>query len=41
MTFRDLSSLWWRLVVMRRAQIVHPAEQAPRAISVPEEPRKQ
>jgi glycosyltransferase involved in cell wall biosynthesis len=26
-TFRDLSRLWWRLVVMRKAQIVHPAEQ--------------
>lgn len=26
-TFKDLSSLWWRLVVMRRTQIVHPSEQ--------------
>ena len=25
-TFTDLSRLWWRLVIMRRAQIVHPAE---------------
>jgi hypothetical protein len=33
-TFRDLSSLWWRLVIMRRAQVVHPAEEAPKAISV-------
>src|SRR6266478_1340198 len=36
-TFRDLSSLWWQLVIMRRAQIVHPAEDAPQAISVSEE----
>ena len=36
-TFRDLSSLWWRLVIMRKAQIVHPAEEAPKAISVSEE----
>jgi len=36
-TFRDLSGLWWQLVIMRRAQIVHPAEEAPQAISVPEE----
>lgn len=35
-TFRDLSGLWWRLVIMRRAQIVHPAEEAPKAVSVPE-----
>ena len=33
-TFRDLSSLWWRLVIMRRAQVVHPAEEPPKAISV-------
>ena len=39
-TFRDLSGLWWRLVVMRKAQIVHPAEQAPQAISVSDEARK-
>lgn len=39
-TFRDLSGLWWQLVIMRRAQIVHPAEQAPQAISVPEEARE-
>jgi glycosyltransferase involved in cell wall biosynthesis len=36
-TFRDLSALWWRLVIMRKAQIVHPAEEAPQAISVSEE----
>ena len=36
-TFRDLSALWWRLVIMRKAQIVHPAEDAPQAISVSEE----
>ena len=36
-TFRDLSALWWRLVIMRKAQIVHPAEQAPQPISVSEE----
>jgi len=35
-TFRDLSSLWWRLVILRRAQIVHPADEAPKAISVSE-----
>ncbi len=40
-TFRDLSRLWWRLVIMRRAQIVHPAEQAPKAISVSEEAREE
>jgi glycosyltransferase involved in cell wall biosynthesis len=40
-TLRDLSSLWWRLVIMRRTQIVHPAEQAARAISVSEEARKE
>lgn len=39
-TFRDLSGLWWQLVIMRRAQIVHPAEEAPQAISVPEEARE-
>jgi glycosyltransferase involved in cell wall biosynthesis len=38
-TFRDLSSLWWRLVVMRRTQIVHPSEQAP--ISVSKEAQKE
>ena len=36
-TFRDLSGLWWQLVVMRRAQIVHPAEEAPRGISISKE----
>jgi glycosyltransferase involved in cell wall biosynthesis len=36
-TFRDLSALWWQLVVMRRAQIVHPAEEPPRGISVSKE----
>jgi len=36
-TFRDLSALWWRLVIMRKAQIVHPAEEAPQPISVSEE----
>jgi glycosyltransferase involved in cell wall biosynthesis len=36
-TFRDLSALWWQLVVMRRAQIVHPAEEAAQAISASEE----
>lgn len=40
-TLRDLSTLWWRLVVMRRAQIVHPAEGAPKAISVPDEVREE
>jgi len=35
-TFRDLSSLWWRLVILRKAQIVHPADEAPKAISVSE-----
>ncbi|PYT07022.1 MAG: glycosyltransferase family 2 protein [Acidobacteria bacterium] len=39
-TFRDLSGLWWQLVIMRRAQIVHPAEEAPQAISVSEEARE-
>ncbi|MEK6323475.1 MAG: glycosyltransferase family 2 protein [Acidobacteriota bacterium] len=39
-TLRDLSGLWWQLVIMRRAQIVHPAEEAPQAISVPEEVRE-
>jgi glycosyltransferase involved in cell wall biosynthesis len=39
-TFSDLSRLWWRLVVMRRAQIVHPAEVASGAISVTEEVRE-
>lgn len=39
-TFRDLTSLWWRLVIMRRAQIVHPAEEAPQAVSVPKEARE-
>lgn len=39
-TFKDLSALWWRLVIMRRAQIVHPAEEAPKAVSVPEEARE-
>lgn len=38
-TFKDLSRLWWRLVIMRRAQIVHPAEEAPTAISVSDEAR--
>jgi len=38
-TFRDLSSLWWRLVIMRRTQIVHPADQP--SISVSEEARKE
>ncbi|HJZ67570.1 MAG TPA: glycosyltransferase family 2 protein [Blastocatellia bacterium] len=33
-TFMELSRLWWRLVVMRRAQVVHPAEVA--SISVTE-----
>ncbi len=36
-TFRDLSALWWRLVIMRKAQVVHPAEEAPQPISVSEE----
>jgi glycosyltransferase involved in cell wall biosynthesis len=36
-TFRDLSALWWRLVIMRKAQIVHPAEDAPQPVSVSEE----
>jgi glycosyltransferase involved in cell wall biosynthesis len=27
-TFRDLTGLWWRLVVKRQAQVVHPADQA-------------
>ena len=36
-TFRDLSALWWRLVIMRKAQIVHPAEEAPQPISVSDE----
>ena len=36
-TFRDLSALWWRLVIMRKAQIVHPAEEVPQPISVSEE----
>ncbi len=40
-TFKDLSALWWRLVVMRRAQIVHPAEQASTAISVSKEPQEE
>ena len=35
-TFRDLSGLWWRLVIMRQAQIVHPADEAPQAISMPD-----
>ncbi len=35
-TFRDLSALWWRLVIMRKAQIVHPAEEAPQPVSVSE-----
>jgi glycosyltransferase involved in cell wall biosynthesis len=39
-TFRDLSALWWRLVILRRAQIVHPAEETPKAISVSEEIRE-
>ena len=26
-TFRDLSQLWWRLVIKRQAQVVHPADQ--------------
>jgi hypothetical protein len=38
-TSRDLSTLWWRLVIMRKAQIVHPAEEAAKAISVSEEAR--
>lgn len=40
-TVGDLSSLWWRLVVMRRAQVVHPAEEAPQAVSVSEETREE
>jgi len=36
-TFRDLSALWWRLVILRKAQIVHPAENASQPISVSEE----
>ena len=39
-TVKDLSALWWQLVIMRRAQIVHPAEEAPQAISVPEKARE-
>jgi glycosyltransferase involved in cell wall biosynthesis len=39
-TFRDLSALWWRLVIMRRAQIVHPAEGAPKVISMSDEARE-
>jgi glycosyltransferase involved in cell wall biosynthesis len=39
-TVRDLSALWWQLVIMRRAQIVHPAEEASLAISVPEKARE-
>ena len=39
-TFRDLSALWWQLVVLRRAQIVHPAEEAPRGIPVSKEVRE-
>lgn len=35
-TFSDLSALWWQLVVMRRAQIVHPATRESRAIAVSE-----
>jgi glycosyltransferase involved in cell wall biosynthesis len=35
-TLRDLCGLWWQLVIMRRAQIVHPADEAPQATSVPE-----
>jgi len=38
-TARDLSALWWRLVIMRRAQIVHPAEETPKTIPVSEEAR--
>jgi len=40
-TFRDLSALWWRLVILRRAQIVHPAEEAPKALSVSDEGREE
>ncbi|MEK6407023.1 MAG: glycosyltransferase family 2 protein [Acidobacteriota bacterium] len=39
-TFRDLSVLWWRLVIMRKAQIVHPAEETAQAISASEEARE-
>ena len=38
-TFKDLSALWWQLVIMRRAQIVHPAEQASQAVSAPDDAR--
>jgi len=40
-TFRDLSALWWRLVIMRKAQIVHPAEDAPQPVSVSEEAQEE
>jgi glycosyltransferase involved in cell wall biosynthesis len=40
-TLSDLSSLWWRLVVMRRAQIVHPAKQDSHAIAVSEKPQEE
>lgn len=36
-TFKDLSVLWWRLVVMRKAQVVHPARQASQSFSASEE----
>jgi glycosyltransferase involved in cell wall biosynthesis len=36
-TLKDLAALWWRLVVKRQAQIVHPADEATGAISVSEE----
>ena len=37
-TFKDLGALWWQLVIMRRTQIVHPAEDSPQALSLPENP---
>ena len=40
-TFSDLSRLWWRLVVMRRAQIVHPTKPDSHAIAVPEKPQEE
>jgi len=38
-TWRDLSRLWWRLVIKRQAQVVHPADQ-PAAIAQEEQRRE-
>jgi hypothetical protein len=39
-TFTDLSRLWWRLVIKRQVQLVHPADQVADSVSVVESARE-